>query len=161
MPRNSFGGYVQFDLAPPHNEWDLNKCAPNAGAPANGGINAPCGAFARTSLSGYIEFKPVNWGPLKNLYFFATPRFFFGDNLPQTRYSASFNPIGIERTGGFIYELPAGFELRLVQHSKMIWLNKYRRPLGRADLGGDGPFGQFNTVGIRKRFGTFRFRRGE
>lgn len=161
FPKNSFGGYINFDVAPPHNEWDLNRCDASAGSAANGGVNAPCAAFARAALGGHIEFKPINWGPLKRLYFFATPRLFFGNNLPQTLYSGSFDPIGFERGGGFIYELPWGLEARLTQHSKMHWFGKYQGNLGAADLHGDGPFGQYNTIGIRKNFGTFRTQRHE
>jgi hypothetical protein len=159
FPKKSFGGYVQFDVAPPHNEWDLNRCDASAGAAGNGGVSAPCGAFARTALGGYFEFKPINIGPLKNLYFWGAPRFFFGNNLPQTNYTASFDPIGFERIGGFIYMLPWGLEARLTGHSKMHWFGRYQTQLGAADLRGDGPFGQFNTIGIRKNFGTFRNQR--
>jgi len=31
LPRDTFWGYAQFDLAPPHNEIDPNICAGNAG----------------------------------------------------------------------------------------------------------------------------------
>ncbi len=159
FPKNSFGGYVQFDVAPPHNEWDLNRCDASAGSVANGGVNAPCTAFARTALGGYFEFKPINWGPFRKLYFWGAPRFFFGNNLPQTNYSASFDAIGFERVGGFIYMLPWDLELRLTGHSKMHWFGKFQAPLGEADLHGDGPFGQYNTIGIRKNFGSFRNQR--
>jgi hypothetical protein len=160
FPKKSFGGYVQFDLAPPHNEWDLNRCDASAGSPANGGVNAPCTAFARWALSGRIEFIPINWGPLKKLYFWGAPRFFFGRNLPQTLYTASMGAIGFEREGGFIYELPWNLEARFTAHAKMHWFGKYQTTLGAADLHGDGPFGQFNTIGIRKNFGTYRTERG-
>ncbi len=156
FPKSSFGGYTQFDLAPPHNEWDLNRCAANAGAPEFGGTSAPCAAFARWSLGGYIEFKPINWGKLKHLYFWGSPNFFFGNNLPQTLYTWSFSAIGFERVGGFYYELPWGLEARITGHSKMHWFGKYQHSLGGADLRGDGPFGQYNSIGIRWKFGTFR-----
>ncbi len=156
FPRSSFGGYADFELAPPHNEWDLNRCDASAGAAQYGGTSAPCAAFARWSMGGYFEFKPINWGKLKHLYFWGTPKFFFGNNLPQTLYTASFSAIGFERVGGFYYELPWGLEARITSHSKMHWFGKYQTTLGGADLHGDGPFGQYNTVGLRWKFGTFR-----
>ena len=45
FPRDTFWGWAQFDLAPPHNEIDPNLCAGNAGQ--YGGVNAPCSLFAR------------------------------------------------------------------------------------------------------------------
>ena len=39
FPRDTFWGWAQFDLAPPHNEIDPNLCAGNAGQ--YGGVNAP------------------------------------------------------------------------------------------------------------------------
>jgi hypothetical protein len=160
FPKSSFGGYLQMDFAGPHNEWDLNRCAANAGAPSNGGFNAPCSAFARAALGGRLEFKPINVGPFKRLYLYFAPRSFFGDNLPQTRYSQSFNGIGMEKTYGLIYELSRGFEAVLIHHAKMTWFGKYQKFLGPADLN-NNPYGQFNSVGIRWKFGTFRYRREE
>jgi hypothetical protein len=155
FPKSSFGGFLEFEFAPPHNEWDLNRCAANAGSPSYGGAGAPCTAFARGMLGTRLEFKPINVGPFKKLYVFIAPQSFFGDNLPQTRYSFSFDAIGLDRTDGLIYELPAGFEATLTQHAKMYWFGKYQKSLGPADLN-NSPFGQFNSVGLRWRFGTFR-----
>src|ERR1700690_983940 len=56
LPRDTFWGYGQFDLAPPHNEIDPNICRADAGI--SGGVNAPCNAFARYMLSGYVEIRP-------------------------------------------------------------------------------------------------------
>ena len=52
LPSDTFWGYAQFDIAPPHNEIDPNLCAATAGN--FGGVNAPCNAFARYMLSGLV-----------------------------------------------------------------------------------------------------------
>ena len=57
FPHDTFWGFAQFDLAPPHNEIDPNLCAGNAGK--YGGVNAPCSMFARYMLSGLLEVRPV------------------------------------------------------------------------------------------------------
>ena len=31
FPKSTFGGHMDFELAPPHNEWDLNRCDAHAG----------------------------------------------------------------------------------------------------------------------------------
>jgi hypothetical protein len=155
FPKSSIGGYLETEFAAPHNEWDLNRCAPNAGIASNGGPNAPCTAFARAALGGYLELKPINAGPFKRLYVFVSPRSFFGDNLPQTRYSFSLNGIGMERENGLIYILPHGFEATLTQHAKIYWFGKYQKALGAADLH-NSPYGQFNSIGVRWKFGSYR-----
>jgi hypothetical protein len=160
FPKSSMGGDLEFDFAAPHNEWDLNRCSANAGAPSNGGTSAPCTAFARAALGTHFQFKPVNVGPLKRLFVFVSPRSFFGDNLPQTRYSMSLDAIGLEREYGLIYVLPHGFEAVLTQHAKMYWFGKYQKSLGAADLN-NSPYGQFNSIGLRWKFGTFRSLRSE
>lgn len=48
FPKDTFWGWAQLDLAPPHNEIDPNLCAGNAGQ--YGGANAPCSMFARYML---------------------------------------------------------------------------------------------------------------
>jgi hypothetical protein len=154
FPKNSFGGFAQFDYAPPHNEFDLNRCAADAGSPSNGGPSAPCTGFARAALGGHLEFKPINIGPFRKLYIYVSPRSFLGDNLPQVRYSQSFDAIGLEMSYGLIYELPRGFEAILTQHPTMHWFGKYQKPLGAADLH-NNPYGQFNSIGVRWKFGTF------
>jgi hypothetical protein len=155
FPTKDIGGEFEFEFAAPHNEWDLNRCAVNAGAPYNGGAGAPCTAFARGALGARVEFKPVNIGPFSHLYVFMSPRTYFGDNLPQVRYTMSFEAIGMERTDGLIYVLPRGFEAVLTQHAKMYWFGKYQHNLGAADLG-NSPYGQYNSIGVHWRFGTFR-----
>jgi hypothetical protein len=154
FPKNSFGGFAQFDYAPPHNEWDLNRCSAGAGSPANGGVSAPCSGFARAALGGHIEFKPINVGPFKRLYLYLSPRIFMGDNLPQVHYSQSLNAIGMENSYGLAYDLTHGFEAVITAHPKMHWFGKYQSSLGAADLS-NNPYGQYNSIGVRWRFGTF------
>jgi hypothetical protein len=161
FPLDSFGGYADFNIAPSHNEWDLNRCSPGVGSASGGGPSTACGAFARAALGGYLEFKPLNWSVFKRLYVFGSPRIFFGDNVPQTRYTFSFDPIGVDQSYGLIYDLPRNFQMRLTQHAKMDWLGKYTGNLGRGDLGGDGPYGQNLNVGVRYNFGTFKAQRHE
>lgn len=50
FPHDTFYGWAQFEIAPPHNEIDPNLCAGNAGS--YGGVNAPCSMFARYMISG-------------------------------------------------------------------------------------------------------------
>src|ERR1700693_3371766 len=71
FPRNFIWGYSQFDVAPPHNEPDPNLCAANAGQ--YGGKDAPCNAFARYLLSGYVEVRPFARTQLRRLFFFGAP----------------------------------------------------------------------------------------
>jgi hypothetical protein len=161
FPKNGIGGFADFAFAPPHNEWDLNRCSANAGAAANGGVNAPCTAFARWALGGHFEVVPFSFWRLRRLSVFAAPRFFFGDNLPQTLYTASFQAIGLEMTTGLRYELPRGFEVLLISHEKMHWFGKYQGTLGAADFRGDGPYGQYNSIDVRWKFGSFNTQRHE
>jgi hypothetical protein len=147
-------GFAEFELDPPHNERDLGRCT--AGAGSYGGADAPCGAFSRYSLGGYVEVQPFSRKlgplPLQRLLFILEPRFFFGRNVPQFRYSASMAPILFERSIGLGIELPRRFEFRLMQH-RNAWLGRYSGYLGPADLGPNGPYGLFASVGLRWYFG--------
>ncbi len=98
FPKDTFWGYAQFDLAPPHNEIDPNICAGNAGS--YGGANAPCNAFARYMISGYLEVRPFGRGQFRRFMLFGEPAFLFGKNVPQNLYTWSADPIGIEHSWG-------------------------------------------------------------
>src|SRR5205823_5030439 len=98
FPKDTFWGYGQFDLAPPHNEIDPNICRADAGS--YGGTSAPCTGFARYMMSGYVEMRPFGRGQLRKLFFFGEPRFLFGRNVPQTLYTWSFDAIGAETSWG-------------------------------------------------------------
>jgi hypothetical protein len=151
FPRNFIWGYSQFDIAPPHNEPDPNLCAANAGQ--FGGKDAPCNAFARYMLSGYVEVRPFARTELRRLFFFGAPTFVFGKNIPHTLYTWSPAAIGWERGWGAGVEIGHGFELRVTQHFLFQRFGSRDRYLGPADLGTNGPWGRYNVIGVRKYFG--------
>jgi hypothetical protein len=155
LPKDTFWGYAQFDLAPPHNEIDPNLC--NADARAFGGSSAPCNAFGRYMLSGVIEVRPFGRGQFRRIFFFGEPKFLFGKNVPQALYTWSPDAIGVERSWGGGAYLGHGFELRITQHSLFQRFGARDTNLGPADLGPNGPWGRYNTVGVRKYFGTRRW----
>ena len=155
FPRDMFWGWAQFDLAPPHNEIDPNQCAGNAGQ--YGGANAPCSLFARYMLSGILEVRPFGKGQLRRFMVFGAPAFLFGKTIPQTLYTWSPDAIGIEHSwGGGVY-MGKGFEFRVTQHFLFDRLGARDTNLGAADLGNNGPWGRYMTLGVRKTFGTRRW----
>jgi hypothetical protein len=155
LPADTFWGYAQFDIAPPHNEIDPNLCSANA---ANfGGVNAPCTAFARYMLSGLLEVRPFGQGVFRRFMLFGEPRFLFGKNLPHTLYTWSPDAIGVEHSWGAAIYLGKGFEMRVTQHFLFDRLGARDRNLGAADLGPNGPWGRYNAIGVRKYFGTRRW----
>ena len=95
FPRDTFWGYGQFDLAPPHNEIDPNICRADAGI--SGGVNDPCNAFARYMISGYIEAHPPLW-PLTIPQVLPLRRAPLpgSEDLPETLYTWSMAAIGLE-----------------------------------------------------------------
>ncbi len=155
LPSDTLWGYAQFDIAPPHNEIDPNVCRADAGS--FGGKNAPCNAFARYMLSGILEARPFGKGPLRRFMVYGEPRFLFGKNVPQTLYTWSLDAIGIEHSWGAGIYMGRGFELRFTQHFLFDRLGARDRNLGAADLGPNGPWGRYNTIGVRKYFGTRRW----
>lgn len=152
FPPHFLRGYTEFDVAPPHNEPDLGRC------------NQPqpnCTAFARYILGGYVEFQPFGRSLLRHFYFFYEPRFFFGSNIPQVQYTASFQPLAMERSLGLGVELPKHFELRVTNHS-VISFDPFDRILGPADSGPNKePLGLYTTVGVRWYFGGLTRERGD
>jgi hypothetical protein len=155
LPSDTFWGYAQFDIAPPHNEIDPNLCRADAGK--FGGTNAPCNAFARYMLSGLLEVRPFGRGPFRRFMLFGEPRFLFGKNVPQTLYTWSFDAIGVEHSWGAAIFLGKGFEMRVTQHFLFDRFGARDRNLGTADLGPNGPWGRFNAIGVRKYFGSRRW----
>jgi hypothetical protein len=155
FPRDMLWGWAQFDLAPPHNEVDPNLCAGNAGQ--YGGVNAPCSMFARYMLSGILEVRPFGRGPLRRFMVFGAPTFLFGKTIPKTLYTWSFDAIGIEHEWGAGVYIAKGFEFRVTQHFLFDRLGARDTNLGPADLGNNGPWGRYMTVGVRKTFGTRRW----
>lgn len=148
--RDWLRGYGTFEYAPPHNEPDFGRCSSLTGQ--FGGANAPCAAFARYVLSGYLEAQPFGRTPLRHLFVFVLPHSSFGNNVPQVSYTNSFAPIAFESLFGAGFELPKNFEARVVHHD-VYWLGRYANSLGPADLGGGGPYGHYTTLGVRWHFG--------
>jgi hypothetical protein len=155
LPRDTFWGYAQFDVAPPHNEIDPNLCAGNAGD--YGGKNAPCSEFARYMLSGYVEARPFGRGQLRRFMLFGQPALLLGKTVPQTLYTWSFDAIGVEHSWGVGVYMGKGFEFRVTQHFLFARLGARDRNLGTADLGNNGPWGRYTAIGVRKYFGTRRW----
>lgn len=151
FPKGWIYGYVQFDIAPPHNEPDPNLCAANAGD--YGGANSKCTDFARYLLGGNVVIHPMGRTFLKHLKFEAAPTMAFGKNVPQYLYTWSWQPIGMERSWAAAYDLPRRFDIRVTQHF-LFWRGDAN--LGPAYLGPNGPWGRYTTIGVRKVFGTYR-----
>ncbi len=139
-------GYTDFEIAPPHNEPDLGRC------------NQPqpnCSAFARYIMGGYLEFQPFARTFLRHAYFFYEPRFFFGDNIPQVKYTWSMAPLAYEKTLGLAVALPKHFELRITNHG-VTSFPPFNVNLGPYDSGPNKePLGIYNTVGVRWYFGGY------
>jgi hypothetical protein len=155
FPKDWVSGFVDFAVAPPHNEPDLNRCASWAGA--DGGVQAPCSAFARYVGSGYVEFRPIGTGVLRRLFVFFEPRAFMGRNLPQVEYTDSMSPIALEHAQGLGVSVTRNLELRLTTH-RVDWLGKYQNNLGTADLGKNGPLSIYTTISARWYFGGYGHR---
>jgi hypothetical protein len=155
FPRDTLWGYGQLDLAPPHNEIDPNLCAGNAGQ--YGGANAACSEFARYMLSGLLEVRPFGRGEFRRFMVYVEPHFLFGKNVPQKLYTWSPDAIGVERAWGAGIYLGRGFEFRVTQHFLFDRFGARDKNLGPADQGNNGPWGRYNTVGVRKYFGTRRW----
>jgi hypothetical protein len=155
FPHDWVRGYVDFAVAPPHNEPDLGRCSPSAAVIlAAGGANSTCNAYARYLWSGYLEVQPFGKTFARHVFVFFTPTFSFGNNVPQYKYTASMAPIAFERSVGVGIELPKNFEFRVTQH-QVDWLGRYNNNLGLADLNTAGPYGLYTTIGARWYFGGY------
>ncbi len=150
---NWIRGYTDFGVLPSHNEADLGRCA--FPQPANsGGINSSCTAYARYLFSGYVEIQPLNRTIARHLFIFLEPKFSFGNNIPQLKYSASMAPIAFDRSVGVGFQLPKHFELRATQH-QVDFLGRYSNSLGPADLHTNGPYGLYASFSVRWYFGGY------
>jgi hypothetical protein len=149
FPQDSIRGYVDFQIAPPHNEVDLGLCALTTSNPYP--LHRTCTAYARYVWSGYMEVQPMGRGLLRGFFIFIDPKVFGGENLPQQRYTASAAPILWESTVGAGFELPKNFELRLTHHQVYL-LGRYTGGAA-ATLRPDGPYGLNTTAGVRWNFG--------
>jgi hypothetical protein len=153
FPHNWLRGYIDFEVAPSHNEPDLGRCSP-ASASNFGGASSTCNAYARYLWGGYLEVQPFGKTFARHAFFFFTPRFSFGNNVPQFKYTASMAAIAYERSVGLGIELPKNFEFRVTQH-QVDWLGRYKHGVGPADLGTPGPYGLYTTLGARWYFGGY------
>src|SRR5579872_249868 len=151
FPKDMLWGWAQFDLAPPHNEIDPNLCAGNSYV--YGGANAPCNMFARYMISGILEVRPFGRGPLRRFMVFGAPAFLFGKNVPKTLYTWSPDAIGIEHSWGAGIYLNKGFEFRVTQHFLFDRLGARDKNLGAADLGNNGPWGRYMSLGYARHLG--------
>jgi hypothetical protein len=151
FPSHWVRGYVDFEVAPPHNEPDLGRCFASTG---QFGANAPCAAFARYLTGGYIEVQPFARTVLRRVFFFAKPVLSLGNNVPAVSYTASANPIALDSTVGAAYEVSKSFDVRAVLHT-VYWLGRYGGYLGYADLGTGGLYGNYTTFGARWYFGGY------
>ena len=155
FPHDWIRGYVDYEVAPPHNEPDLGRCSPmHSIIVAAGGANSDCNAYARYLLGGYLEIQPFGKTFARHVFVFFTPMFSFGNNVPQFKYTASMSGIAFERAVGVGLELPKNFEIRVTQH-QVDWLGKYSHNVGPADLGTSGPYGLYSTIGARWYFGGY------
>jgi len=155
LPHNWLRGFVDFEVAPSHNEPDLGRCSPMLPAVLSaGGAGSNCNAYARYMLGGYLEIQPFGRTFARHAFLFLTPNFSFGNNVPQFKYTTSMNAIAFERAVGVGLELPKNFEVRLTQH-QVDWLGKYKNNVGPADLGTSGPYGLYTTIGARWYFGGY------
>src|SRR5215467_10837314 len=68
FPQNFARGYVDFEMAPPHNEIDLGLCVVTTADPKSSA--ASCNAFARYAWSGYLELRPFGRTPLRRTFVF-------------------------------------------------------------------------------------------
>ena len=155
FPKNWVSGYVDFAVAPPHNEPDLNRCSPATGS--IGGATASCAAFARYVGSAYLELRPFAMGPLHRVFVFVEPNAYAGKNIPQWQYTNAITPIALERTQGIGISVRRNFELRLTNH-QVDWLGHYAKNLGGSDLGKNGPLSTYTTISARWYFGGYRRR---
>ncbi len=142
FPRNSVRGYVEFLVAPPHNEVDMGLCfTPDQ-----------CSAYARYVWNGYVEVQPVGQGPFRRVFLFMEPKVFGGENVPQKSYTASGAPILWERIMGAGVDLGKGFQLRLTHH-RVHLVGRFNAPADQRNWRVDGPYGLNTTVGVRWNFG--------
>ena len=155
FPHNWVRGFVDYEVAGPHNEPDLGRCSQSHTViVAAGGANSNCTAYARYMLGGYVEIQPFGKTFARHAFLFFTPTFSFGNNVPQFKYTASMAGIALERAVGIGLELPKNFEIRVTQH-QVDWLGKFKGNVGLADLGTAGPYGLYTTVGARWYFGGY------
>jgi hypothetical protein len=156
LAHNWVRGFLDFGVAPPHNEPDLGRCA-FPSQPGPGGTQSLCTAYARYLFSGYVEIQPLNRTIARHLFIFLEPKFSFGNNIPQLNYTSSMQPIAFDRSVGAGFQLPKHFEIRATQH-QVDFLGAYTKNLGPGDLRTTGPYGLYATFSVRWYFGGYDHR---
>jgi hypothetical protein len=63
-------------------------------------------------------------------------------------------PIAYDRSIGIGIQVTHNLQLRATQH-QVDYLGRYSKSLGPADLGTNGPYGLYATVGVRWSFGGY------
>ncbi|MGO9241830.1 MAG: hypothetical protein ACLQBJ_13570 [Bryobacteraceae bacterium] len=151
LPHDFARGYVDFQMAPPHDEMDMGVCLVDPSAPE---FHSACTGYARYEFSAYLEVQPFGRTPLRRLFLIVEPKFFAGDNFPQQHYTYSAAPILTELTlgGGFAFAKRA--EFRAITH-KVYMMGKYAGPNSVVSWTSDGPYGSYSTVGVRYFFGGY------
>jgi len=144
-------GFIDFAVAPPHDEVDLGLCALAADAPLT---STTCAAYARYVWGGYLELRPKGPKPLHRISFFIEPKLYGGSNVPQQHYTADASSILCEIGEGVGVKLSGHFELRFTHHD-VIPLARYSSPQSAATLLSDGPYGNNATLGVRWYFGAW------
>ena len=91
--------------------------------------------------SGYIEARPFGRGEFRRFFVFGEPRFLFGRNLPQTLYTWSMSPIGLENSWGAGLFMGKGFEVRWTQHFLITRFGARDQYLGACRPGAQRPLG--------------------
>jgi hypothetical protein len=142
-------GYVDFEVAPSHDEIDLGLCAPAPQAPLT---NTTCAAYARYVWGGYLELQPKGPKALRRISLFVEPKVYGGNNVPQQHYTADPSLILYEVDAGIDFELSAHFEFRFTHHD-VTPVARYSGPGRSATLLSDGPYGNNSTIGMRWYFG--------
>lgn len=148
FPKNSIRGFVDFDIAPPHNEIDLGLCRPAAD------VTSACAGFARYVWSGYLEVQPFGVKHLRRLFLIFAPRLYTGNNLPHLNYTWASNAILWEENLGLGVQLWKTLEFRYVEHRGHV-LGKYAGANSVVTLRADGPYGSNSTLGVRWYFGGY------
>jgi hypothetical protein len=136
-------GYIEFSLAPPHNEIDPGICGLR-------NTDTYCSAFARYMLGENISIQPfANVPYASHLRTHFNTNLLLGKTIPQYQYTWSPKAIGIERSASVGIMFSHNIELVGTQHYLFDIMNSDYK---KSDVykGNNGPWGRYNTVSVRK-----------
>ena len=154
FPKDWYWGWAQFDLAPPHNEVDPNLCAANAGPIRRQERPVQC-------ICALHDFRDDGAAPDRPDVS-ARRDVLLRSDVPLRQECAAVSlHLVVERDWNGVrlgrgVDLPKRFEVRFTGHPAIQRFGARDQPLGPAWLGSNGPWGQYNTIGVRKYFGTRR-----